>query len=65
MAGVRMQKKNLENDLTQGSVAKQLIMFALPFMLSNLIQTFYNVADMLIVGNYVGSEGISGVNIGG
>lgn len=34
-------------------------------MLSNLIQTLYNVADMLIVGNFVGSAGISGVNIGG
>lgn len=43
----------------------QLIRFALPFMLSNLIQTLYNVADMLIVGNYCGPAGISGVNIGG
>lgn len=59
------KKKSFENDLTQGSVAKQLIRFALPFMLSNLIQTLYNVTDMLIVGNYNGAVGISGVNIGG
>ena len=43
----------------------QLIKFALPFMLSNLIQTLYSVADMVIVGNYTGSAGISGVNNGG
>lgn len=60
-----MNKSSIEKNLTEGNVAKQLIRFALPFMLSNLIQTLYNVADMLIVGNYNGSVGISGVNIGG
>ncbi len=60
-----MQKKTLETKLTEGSVAMQLIKFALPFILTNLIQTLYNVADMLIVGNYNGAVGISGVNIGG
>ena len=55
-----MQKSTIEKDLTQGSVVMQLIRFALPFMLSNLIQTLYNVADMLIVGNYCGPAGISG-----
>jgi putative MATE family efflux protein len=60
-----MEKSAIEKNLTEGSVAKQLIQFALPFMLSNLIQTLYNVADMLIVGIFLGSVGISGVNIGG
>lgn len=54
-----------EKDLTSGSVSKNLILFALPFMLSNLIQSLYNIADMLIVGRYIGKVGISGVNIGG
>lgn len=60
-----MEKRAIEGNLTKGNVAIQLILFALPFMLSNLIQTLYNVADMLIVGNFIGTEGISGVNIGG
>jgi putative MATE family efflux protein len=64
-SGENMGKLSLEKNLTEGNVAKQLIRFALPFMLSNLIQTLYNVADMLIVGNFTGSVGISGVNIGG
>lgn len=55
----------LENNLTEGNVAKQLLIFALPFMFSNLIQTLYNVADMLIVGRFGDSAGISAVNIGG
>jgi putative MATE family efflux protein len=60
-----MGKRTIERNLTEGNVAEQLIKFALPFMLSNLIQSLYNVADMLIVGNYSGTAAISGVNIGG
>ncbi len=55
----------LEKDLTEGSVVSQLLRFALPFMLSNLIQSLYNVADMFIVGQFNGSTGISAVNSGG
>lgn len=55
----------LERNLTEGNVVKQLLVFAFPFMLSNLIQTLYNVADMLIVGRFGDSAGISAVNIGG
>ena len=53
-----------QNDLTQGSVSKQLIRFSIPFLLSNIIQALYSVADMLIVGWYFGENGISGVSIG-
>lgn len=51
-------------DLTQGSVGKQLIQFSIPFLLSNLLQAFYSVADMIIVGRLCGTHGITGVNIG-
>jgi len=60
-----MRNRSIERNLTEGNVVKLLIQFALPFMLSNLIQSLYNVADMLIVGNYSGTAAISGVNIGG
>jgi len=56
---------NFENNMSQGNVLKKLILFSLPFLASNLIQSFYNVADMLIVGNFCGKEAMSGVNIGG
>jgi putative MATE family efflux protein len=42
-----------------------MVLFALPFLASNLIQSLYNVADMLIVGNFAGAVSMSGVNIGG
>lgn len=38
--------------------------FAIPFLLSNLLQAFYSVADMIIVGRLCGTHGITGVNIG-
>ncbi len=51
-------------DLTTGSVSKQLMKFAVPFLLSNLLQALYSVADMIIVGHFRGAIGITGVNIG-
>lgn len=50
------------NDLTVGSVPKQLIKFSLPFMLSNALQAVYSMVDMLVVGNVVGENGLSAVN---
>lgn len=55
---------NFQKDLTQGSVTKQLFKFAIPFLLSNLLQALYSVADMVIVGQYCGKIGITGVSIG-
>ncbi len=53
-----------EKNLSEGNVVKQLIMFSLPFLVSNIIQSLYSVADMLIVGQFSGTISMSGVNIG-
>jgi putative MATE family efflux protein len=57
--------KTLINDLTEGPVGKKLFYFAVPFMLSNLLQTVYNLVDMSVVGHYMGSAGLSAVSVGG
>ena len=54
-----------QKSLVKGNVAKQLIIFAIPFIISNIIQTLYSVADMVIVGQFNGTASMSGVNIGG
>lgn len=59
------KSKSFEKNLSEGSVLKQLLIFSLPFLLSNIIQSLYNVADMFIVGNFAGTVSMSGVNIGG
>ena len=57
--------EKFRKDLTQGSVTKQLLKFSVPFLLSNLLQALYSVADMVIVGQFCGKSGITGVSIGG
>lgn len=60
-----MSNKTLINDLTTGNTTKKLLLFSWPFMLSNLLQMFYNLVDMIVVGQYVGSVGLSAVSNGG
>ena len=51
-------------DLIHGSVPKQLIAFSLPFLAANILQSVYSTVDMIIVGQFVGSAGLSGVSVG-
>ena len=60
-----MKEKSLIRDLTTGPVTPLLLSFAFPIMLSNLLQTAYNMADMAIIGQFAGSAGLSAVSIGG
>lgn len=55
---------NEKNDLTQGSIGKNLLLFALPYLLSCFMQTFYGMADLFVVGLYNGSETTTAVSIG-
>ena len=57
-----MKNKSLSRDFTQGNIASQLFFFSLPFMASNALQVLYSTIDMLIVGKYVGTAGLSAVS---
>ena len=57
-----MNTKSLSRDFTNGSIAKQLLLFSLPFMASNALQVIYSTIDMIIVGIYVGTAGLSAVS---
>ena len=52
-------------DFTEGNITKQLVVFAWPLFLSNLLQVVYNLVDMVVVGNVLGKVGISAVSVGG
>ena len=43
-----------ERDLTAGSITAGLWAFALPLMLGNVMQQFYNLVDTWVVGRYIG-----------
>lgn len=51
--------------LTEGSVAKVLIRFALPFFISSVFQVLYGAADVTFMGLYATAGAISGVSSGG
>ena len=59
------EQNRIIRDLTSGSVPKTLISFSLPLFLSGLLQMVYNMVDMIVVGQFVGTEGLSAVAIGG
>ena len=48
-------------DLTRGNVTKSMLLFACPMILGNLLQQFYNIADTLIVGHFIGSDALAAV----
>ncbi len=54
-------KKDTTRDMTAGSIMPNIIKFCLPLMLGNLFQQFYNMADIIIVGQFVGKAALSAV----
>ena len=56
-----MSKNKISKDFTRGNIPKQLLWFSLPFMASNALQVLYSTIDMVFVGKYVGTAGISAV----
>lgn len=53
--------KKYDVDMTQGSVFKHLLLFALPLLAGNVFQQLYNTVDTWVVGNYVSNEAFSAV----
>ena len=51
----------MQRDLTQGNITGTMLRFALPMILGNLLQQFYNIADTLIVGRYLGANALAAV----
>lgn len=51
--------------MTNGSIWKRIIAFAIPLFFGNLFQQLYNTADSLIVGNFLGSSALAAVSSSG
>lgn len=49
-----MKEKKTEHSLTEGSIVKGFILFALPLFLGSLFQQLYGTVDLIFVGNYMG-----------
>ena len=53
----------MNNDMTEGNVSKTLLYFTVPLILSGLLQQFYNIADSIIVGNFIGEVELAAVGV--
>lgn len=56
-----LPKKKGQRDMTEGVIWKQILAFALPILLSNVIQRLYNAVDSIVVGRFVGHEALAAV----
>lgn len=60
-----MMRTEDKTRMTEGSISRKIILFAIPLFLGNLFQQLYNTADSLIVGNYLGSNALAAVSSSG
>ena len=54
-----------QNTLTEGSIWKQILLFAFPIFLGNVFQQFYNAFDSWAVGNFIGDNALAAVSSSG
>lgn len=52
-------------NLTEGPIMRTLLSFAIPIVLTNLVQQLYSMVDLVVIGKFVGNAGTVGVNTGG
>ena len=56
-----MKKNKYEIDMCNGSIMDKLISFALPLMLSGILQLMFNAVDLVVVGHFSGQEALAAV----
>lgn len=57
-----MDRRKRDTDLTVGTVWEVIVRFALPLLVGNLLQQFYNITDSIIVGQFLGKEALAAVS---
>ena len=57
----RVEMKSAQNDMTVGNPMKIIFGFTLPIFIGNVFQQFYNMADAVIVGKFVGNKALAAV----
>jgi len=48
-------------DMTKGSVLRQIVIFAIPLFIGNIFQQLYNMVDAIVVGRFVGKNALAAV----
>ena len=53
-----------QQDLTEGNLLGTLCMFAVPFLLANILQSLYGAVDLFVVGKYCDARSVAAVSTG-
>ncbi len=53
-----------QNNLTEGSILKTLLFFAIPFLIANILQSLYGAVDLFVIGKYCNAESVAAVSTG-
>ncbi len=53
-----------ENSLTEGKILRTLLLFAVPFLIANILQSLYGAVDLFVVGRYCNAESVAAVSTG-
>ena len=61
MSNKREASVQLRNQITEGVIWKQLLLFFFPILFGTFFQQLYNTVDAIIVGRFVGKEGLAAV----
>lgn len=58
---INTKEKTMKGDMTQGHPLKVMLVFAIPMIIGNLFQQFYNIADSIMVGNMIDRQALAAV----
>lgn len=58
---MKAQKKSFEIDMCNGPLLGKILLFAIPLMLSGILQLLFNAADIIVVGRFVGHQALAAV----
>ena len=62
---VKISKLFTARDMTEGTPWKRILEFSIPMLIGNIAQQFYNTADSIIVGRYIGDNALAAVGSAG
>lgn len=58
---LRKRTKSYEMDMCSGPIFTKIVVFAIPLILSGILQLLFNAADIIVVGRFAGSESLAAV----
>lgn len=62
---LEFQKKETTVNLTEGPIIKNILLFAIPLFMGQLLQQFYNMADAWVIGNFADNDAFAAVSSAG